>query len=91
MPIRLHELVTLLYLDVVSSTAMTQHLEIEDTLEILDNTFPRLAAPIESPGGHITLDMRGRFKALSRIMMRRRNISFEIPVMAWKSQDHRQH
>ena len=40
-PTRQRKLVTLLYIDVVGSTAMTQHLDPEHTLEILGDTLPR--------------------------------------------------
>jgi len=63
-PTRQRKLVTLLYLDVVGSTAMTQHLDPEDTLEIMDNALPRLAAPIDSHGGHVTRYTGDGFKAV---------------------------
>jgi predicted ATPase/class 3 adenylate cyclase len=58
------KLLTLLYMDVVGSTAMTQHLDPEDTLEIMDNALPRLAAPIEAHGGHVTRYTGDGFKAV---------------------------
>ncbi len=64
LPTRQRKLVTLLYMDVVGSTAMTQHLDPEDTLEIMDNALPRLAAPIESHGGHVTRYTGDGFKAV---------------------------
>ena len=63
-PTRQRKLVTLLYMDVVGSTAMTQHLDPEDTLDIMDNALPRLAAPVESHGGHITRYTGDGFKAV---------------------------
>ena len=63
-PTRQRKLVTLLYMDVVGSTAMTQHLDPEDTLEIMDNALPRLAGPIESHGGHVTRFTGDGFKAI---------------------------
>jgi len=63
-PTRQRKLVTLLFMDVVGSTAMTQHLDPEDTLEIMDNFLPRLAAPVESQGGHVTRFTGDGFKAL---------------------------
>jgi class 3 adenylate cyclase/tetratricopeptide (TPR) repeat protein len=63
-PTRQRKLVTLLYMDVVGSTAMTQHLDPEDTLEIMDNALPRLAAPIEAHGGHVTRYTGDGFKAV---------------------------
>ena len=64
LPTRQRKLVTLLYMDVVGSTAMTQHLDPEDTLEIMDNALPRLAVPIESHGGHVTRYTGDGFKAI---------------------------
>jgi class 3 adenylate cyclase len=63
-PPRQRKLVTLLYMDVVGSTAMTQHLDPEDTLEIMDNALPRLAVPIEAHGGHVTRYTGDGFKAV---------------------------
>ena len=63
-PTRQRKLVTLLYLDVVGSTAMTQGMDPEDTLEIMDNTLPRLATPIERHGGHVTRYTGDGFKAV---------------------------
>jgi class 3 adenylate cyclase len=63
-PVRQRKLVTLLYMDVVGSTAMTQHLDPEDTLEIMDNALPHLAAPINGHGGHVTRYTGDGFKAV---------------------------
>ena len=63
-PTRQRKLVTLLYMDVVGSTAMTQHLDPEDTLEIMDNALPRLAEPVEAHGGHVTRYTGDGFKAV---------------------------
>ena len=63
-PTRQRKLVTLLYIDMVGSTAMTQHLDPEDTLEIMDNALPRLAAPVETHGGHVTRYTGDGFKAV---------------------------
>jgi class 3 adenylate cyclase len=63
-PTRQRKLVTLLYLDVVDSTAMTQHLDPEDTMEILDNALSRLAEPIAAHGGHVTRFTGDGFKAI---------------------------
>ena len=61
---RQRKLVTLLYLDVVGSTAMTQHLDPEDTLEIMENALLRLAAPIKEHGGRVTRYTGDGFKAV---------------------------
>jgi class 3 adenylate cyclase len=54
LPTRQRKLVTLLFTDVVGSTKMTQHLDPEDTLEIMDAALRRLAEPIKAHGGHVT-------------------------------------
>ena len=63
-PQRKRKLVTLLYMDVVGSTAMTQDLDPEDTMDILDKAILRLAAPIEAHGGHVTRYTGDGFKAI---------------------------
>jgi len=63
-PVRQRKLVTLLYMDVVGSTAMTQDFDPEDTMEILDKAILRLAAPIEAHGGHVTRYTGDGFKAI---------------------------
>ncbi len=51
-------------MDVVGSTAMTQDLDPEDTMDILDKAILRLAAPIEAHGGHVTRYTGDGFKAI---------------------------
>jgi len=63
-PARQRKLVTLLFMDVVGSTQMTQHLDPEDTLEIMDDALRQLAVPVESHGGHVTRLMGDGFKAV---------------------------
>ena len=63
-PVRKRKLVTLLYIDVVGSTAMTQGLDPEDTMEIMEKAILRLAAPIETHGGHVTRFTGDGFKAI---------------------------
>ena len=63
-PTRKRKLVTLLYMDVVASTAMTQDLDPEDTMEILDKAILRLAAPIEAHAGHVTRYKGDGFNAI---------------------------
>ena len=63
-PQRKRKLVTLLYMDVVGSTAMTQDLDPEDTMEIMEKAVLRLAAPIETHGGHVTRYTGDGFKAV---------------------------
>ena len=63
-PTRKRKLVTLLYLDVVGSTAMTQDLDPEDTMEIMEKAILRLASPIEAYGGHVTRYTGDGFKAI---------------------------
>lgn len=63
-PVRQRKLVKLLYMEVVDSTAMTQNLDPEDTMEILDKAILRLAAPIEAHGGHVTRYTGDGFKAI---------------------------
>ena len=63
-PQRQRKLVTLLYMDVVGSTAMTQNLDPEDNLEIMDNALLRLVEPVQEHGGRITRYTGDGFKAV---------------------------
>jgi hypothetical protein len=46
LPIRQRKLVTLVFVDVVGSTTMTQDLDPEDTMEVLDKPILRSAPPM---------------------------------------------
>ena len=63
-PTRQRKLVTLLYMDVVGSTAMTQHLDPEDNLEIMESALLRLVEPVQEHGGRITRYTGDGFKAV---------------------------
>jgi class 3 adenylate cyclase/tetratricopeptide (TPR) repeat protein len=63
-PARQRKLVTLLFMDIVGSTQMTQHLDPEDTLEIMDDALRQLAVPVESHGGHVTRFMGDGYKVV---------------------------
>ena len=64
MPTRQRKLVTLLYMDVVGSTAMTQHLDPEDNLEIMEKALLSLIEPIKEHSGRITRYTGDGFKAV---------------------------
>jgi len=64
LPTRQRKLVTLLYMDVVGSTAMTQHLDPEDNLEMMEKALLRLIEPIQEHGGHVTRYTGDGFKAV---------------------------
>jgi class 3 adenylate cyclase/tetratricopeptide (TPR) repeat protein len=64
-PPQQRKLVTLLFMDVVGSTStIAAHLDPEDTLEIMDSSLKRLAAPVDEHGGHVTRFMGDGFKAV---------------------------
>ncbi|UCD99635.1 MAG: AAA family ATPase [Chloroflexota bacterium] len=63
-PERKRKLVTLLFLDVVGSTAMTQDLDPEDTLDMMDHALKRLAEPIGTHAGRVTRYTGDGFKAI---------------------------
>ncbi|MGW8144801.1 MAG: ATP-binding protein [Anaerolineales bacterium] len=58
------KLVSLVFVDVVNSTKIGQHLEPEEILEIMDSGLQRLALPIEQFGGRVTRFMGDGFKAV---------------------------
>jgi predicted ATPase/class 3 adenylate cyclase len=57
------KLVSPVFVDIVDSTIIGQHLEPEELLEIMDNGLQRLALPIEQFGGRVTRFMGDGFKA----------------------------
>ena len=58
------KLVSLVFVDIVDSTKIGQHLEPEEILEIMDGGLQRLAIPIEQFGGRVTRFMGDGFKAV---------------------------
>jgi class 3 adenylate cyclase len=63
-PQQQRKLATILFLDVVSSTRLGQHLEPDEVLELMDGALKRLAAPVEAHGGHVTRFLGDGFKAV---------------------------
>ena len=63
-------LVTVLFADIVNSTLMSQGLEPEEVLEIMDGALKRLSVPVDQYGGQVTRYMGDGFLAvfgLSRV------------------------
>ena len=58
------KLASMLFVDVVGSTTLSQHLEPDEILEIMDNGLQRLAIPVEAYGGRVTRFMGDGFKAV---------------------------
>jgi class 3 adenylate cyclase/tetratricopeptide (TPR) repeat protein len=58
------KLATILYADVVGSTNLSQHLEPDEVLEIMDRALTDLAEPVEAHGGHVTRFQGDGFKAV---------------------------
>jgi class 3 adenylate cyclase/tetratricopeptide (TPR) repeat protein len=58
------KLVTILFADVVGSTRLSQHLEPDHILEIMDSGLKRLASPVEAYGGHVSRFMGDGFQAV---------------------------
>jgi class 3 adenylate cyclase/tetratricopeptide (TPR) repeat protein len=63
-PAQQRKLATILFLDVVDSTRLGQHLEPDEVLELMDGALKRLAAPVEAHGGHVTRFQGDGFKAV---------------------------
>ncbi len=53
-PAQKRKLLTILFMDIVGSTAMIQNLDPEDVSQLIDHNLKRLAQPITEFGGHIT-------------------------------------
>jgi class 3 adenylate cyclase/tetratricopeptide (TPR) repeat protein len=58
------KLATILYADVVGSTNLSQPLEPDEVLDIMDRALKRLAEPVEVHGGHVTRFQGDGFKAV---------------------------
>ncbi len=57
-------LVTVLFADIVGSTAMSLGLEPDEIMEIMEGALKRLSIPVEQHGGRVTRYMGDGFKAL---------------------------
>jgi class 3 adenylate cyclase/tetratricopeptide (TPR) repeat protein len=53
-PLKQRKLITILFMDIVGSTSIIQHMDPEDVSEIFDANLKRLAQPVEDHGGHVT-------------------------------------
>ena len=67
------KLVTILYADVVGSSNLSQHLEPDEVLEIMDAALKRLAHPVEAHSGHVTRFQGDGFKAVFGMPVAREN------------------
>jgi class 3 adenylate cyclase len=63
-PEQQRKLATVLFADIVGSTQMSQGLDPEEIVEVMDGGLQRLAAPIEEHGGRVTRFMGDGFKAV---------------------------
>jgi class 3 adenylate cyclase/tetratricopeptide (TPR) repeat protein len=63
-PSQQRKLATILYADVVGSTNLSQSLEPDEVLEIMDRALKHLAAPVEAHGGHVARFQGDGFKAV---------------------------
>ncbi len=75
------KLATVLFMDIVGSTSITQDLDPEDTMTIMDSALQRLATPVYAHGGKVTRFMGDGFLALFGAQMVRENET-EIAVRA---------
>jgi predicted ATPase/class 3 adenylate cyclase len=58
------KLATILFCDVVGSTHITQQLDPEEVLDMMDGALKRLAQPIETHGGHVSRFQGDGFQAI---------------------------
>jgi len=63
-PMQQRKLVTLLFMDIVGSTSIIQHMDPEDVSELFDRNLKRLAQPIEEYNGRVTCFMGDGFLAV---------------------------
>ena len=67
------KLATVLFMDIVGSTSITQDLDPEDTMVIMDTALQRLAIPVYAHGGRVTRFMGDGFLALFGAPVAREN------------------
>jgi predicted ATPase/class 3 adenylate cyclase len=67
------KLATVLFMDIVGSTSITQHLDPEDTMTIMETALQRLANPVYAHGGRVTRFMGDGFLALFGAPVAREN------------------
>jgi len=67
------KLVSILFADVVNSTELSQGLEPEEILEIMDGALQRLAVPVPEYGGRVTRFMGDGFLAIFGLPIGREN------------------
>ena len=72
-PTRQRKLATILFMDVVGSTAMTHDLDPEDQMGLVDPLISRLAEKIGEFGGHVTRYTGDGFKAVFGLPFAREN------------------
>ncbi len=53
-PLQQRKLLTILFMDIVGSTSIIQHMDPEDVSEIFDANLKRLAQPVDDHGGRVT-------------------------------------
>ena len=63
-PIQQRKLLTILFMDIVGSTSIIQHMDPEDVSEAFDLNLKRLAQPVEDHGGRVTSFMGDGFLAI---------------------------
>ncbi len=63
-PRQQRKLLTILFMDIVGSTSIIQHMDPEDVSEAFDANLKRLAQPIDEFGGHVTSFMGDGFMAI---------------------------
>jgi len=72
-PDQQRKLATLLFADIVGSTEMSQGLDAEEVVEVMDGALQRLAVPVEEHGGRVTRFMGDGFKAVFGVPVAREN------------------
>jgi ABC-type oligopeptide transport system substrate-binding subunit/class 3 adenylate cyclase len=58
------KLVSMLFMDIVDSSRIGQHMDPEEVLDTMDQALKNLAKPVEDYGGHVTRFMGDGFKAV---------------------------
>ena len=72
-PTQQRKLATVLFMDIVGSTSITQNLDPEDSMTIMDSALQQLAKPVYSHGGRVTRFMGDGLLALFGAPVAREN------------------
>ncbi len=88
-PTQQRKLLTILFMDIVGSTSIIQHMDPEEVSEVFDANLKHLAQPVEDHGGHVTCYMGDGFWPSSGHPLRKKMTPNRRCAPAWRSSNGR--